>query len=226
MTADSPAIEATTRAPVDDRKSVHPLWLRLMHWANALAVILMIMSGWQIYDATNFLHLSTPVWTDHGLVWATGIARRYTLGGWLGGGIQWHFMAMWILVINAVLYAVISIVTRRFVPQFLPLSIPGIFKDLKAALTGHLSHADIRHYNYVQKAAYLFAMADIVVLVISGCALWKSVQFAWARVLTFGYEPARYIHFTAMALLCAFIIVHVAMALLVPKTIRAMIWGK
>lgn len=226
MTAKSPAIEAQAPVRRDDRRSVHPLWLRLMHWANALAVVLMILSGWRIYDATNFLHLSTPVLTDHGLVWASGIAAKYTLGGWLGGALQWHFMAMWILVVNAVLYVLVSLVTRRFVPQFFPLSVPAIFKDLKAALTGHLSHADIRHYNAVQKAAYLFAMADIVVLIVSGCALWKSVQFAWARTLTFGYEPARYIHFTAMALLCAFIVVHVVMALLVPKTIRAMIWGK
>lgn len=226
MTADSPAIEAAVGVPVEDRRSVHPLWLRLMHWANALAVILMILSGWRIYDATNFLHIHTPVLTNHGVVWGWGIAAAYTLGGWLGGALQWHFAAMWILVVNAVLYVIISVATKRFVPQFLPVTVPGIIKDLKSALTGHLSHADIRHYNYVQKVAYLFAMADIVVLIVSGCALWKSVQFAWARVLTFGYEPARYIHFTAMVLLCAFIVVHVVMALLVPKTIRAMIWGK
>ena len=226
MTTDSTVLDAPAEAVIVDRESVHPLWLRLMHWANALAVILMILSGWRIYDATNFLHIHTPVLTNHGVVWAWGIAPPYTLGGWLGGALQWHFAAMWILVINAVLYVIVSIVTKRFVPQFLPVTIPGIFKDFIAAATGHLSHADIRHYNYVQKAAYLFAMADIIVLIVSGCALWKSVQFAWARVLTFGYEPARYIHFTAMVLLCGFIIVHVLMALLVPKTIRAMIWGK
>jgi thiosulfate reductase cytochrome b subunit len=226
MTTDSSAMEAPARAPVDDRISVHPLWLRLMHWANALAVILMILSGWRIYDATNFLHFHTPVVTTHGVEWQWGIAAPYTLGGWLGGALQWHFAAMWLLVGNALLYVVLSVVTRRFAPQFLPLSVPGVFKDLKAALTGHLSHADIRRYNYVQKAAYLFAMLDIIVLIISGCALWKSVQFAWARVLTFGYEPARYIHFTAMVLLCLFILVHVGMALLVPKTIRAMVWGR
>jgi len=225
MTTDTLA-DTGTPAAADDRASVHPLWLRLMHWVNATAVVLMILSGWRIYDATNFLHFNTPVLTSHGIVWQWGIAAPYTLGGWLGGGLQWHFAAMWLLVTNAVLYAIISVVTRRFVPQFLPVGPKSIVRDLIAALKGHLSHADIRHYNAVQKTAYLFAMADIVVLVISGCALWKSVQFAWARFLTFGYEPARYIHFTAMALLCAFIVVHVVMALLVPKTIKAMIWGR
>lgn len=224
MTTDTSIVDAP--APADARESVHPLWLRMMHWANALAVILMILSGWRIYDATNFLHFYTPVLTAHGVEWQWGIAAPYTLGGWLGGALQWHFAAMWLLVGNVLLYVVLSIVTRRFVPQFFPLTPKGVFSDLVAAVKGHLSHADIRHYNSVQKLAYLFAMVDIVVLIVSGCALWKSVQFAWARVLTFGYEPARYIHFTAMVLLCGFILVHVGMALLVPKTIRAMIWGR
>ena len=226
MTTESTLTDSAAGVPADDRESVHPLWLRLMHWANALAVILMILSGWRIYDATNFLHFHTPVWTDHGLVWANGFASAYTLGGWLGGALQWHFAAMWLLVVNVILYVIVSIVTRRFVPQFFPLTVKGILGDFRAALTNRLSHADIRHYNYVQKAAYLFAMLDIIVLIVSGCALWKSVQFAWARVLMGGYEPARYVHFTAMALLCGFIIVHVGMALLVPKTIKAMIWGR
>jgi len=217
---------ADVPASADERESVHPLWLRLMHWANALAVILMILSGWRIYDATNFLHFYTPVVTAHGVQWQWGIAAPYTLGGWLGGALQWHFAVMWLLAGNALLYVVLSVVTRRFVPQFFPLTPKGVIHDFIAALKNQLSHADIRHYNSVQKLAYLFAMADIVVLIVSGCALWKSVQFAWARVLTFGYEPARYIHFTAMVLLCGFIIVHVGMALLVPKTIRAMIWGR
>lgn len=212
MSTDITATETASAPARDDRDSIYPLWLRLMHWANAFAIILLIRSGWQIYNATGFLHFTFPRWA--------------ALGGWLGGGIQWHFMAMWILVINAIIYAVYVIVSKRFVRQFLPISIPGIFRDLWAALRGRLSHADARHYNFVQKAAYLFAMVDIVVLIVSGCALWKSVQFAWARVLTGGYEPARYIHFTAMALMCAFIIVHVGMALLVPKTIKAMIWGR
>ena len=195
-----------------DRESVHPLWLRLIHWANAFAVVILIGSGWQIYNATGFLHFRFP--------------RQVTLGHWLGGGIQWHFAAIWILFTTATLYLIINVATKRLWRQFLPVTPRGLWQDLGDFLKGHLSHANVRKYNSIQKLAYLFAMIDIVVLIASGLVLWKSVQFGWLRVLLGGYEPARYIHFGAMVLMVAFIVVHVVMALAVPKTIKAMLWGR
>ncbi|MGN6209492.1 cytochrome b/b6 domain-containing protein [Asticcacaulis sp.] len=203
----------------DDRTSIHPLWLRIIHWANAAAVVILIMSGWRIYNATRFLHLNVP-FTHERL-----FPAKWTLGGWLGGAIQWHFAAIWVLFVSAILYAVLFVVSKRG-RQFLPLTPRGLWSDIKAFLKGHLSHADIRQYNTIQKLAYLFAMADLVVLIASGLVLWKSVQFGWLRVLLGGYEVARYIHFYAMAAIVAFIVVHVVMALLVPKTIKAMLWGR
>lgn len=203
----------------DDRTSIHPLWLRIIHWANAAAVVILIMSGWRIYNATRFLHLNVPF--SHERLFPA----KWTLGGWLGGAIQWHFAAIWVLFASAVLYAVLFVVSKRG-RQFLPLTPQGLWSDTKAFLKGHLSHADIRQYNTIQKLAYLFAMADLIVLIASGLVLWKSVQFGWLRVLLGGYEAARYIHFYAMAAIVAFIVVHVVMALLVPKTIKAMLWGR
>ncbi len=200
-------------APKDDRESVYPLWLRLMHWANATAVIILILSGWRIYDATHFM-------------FGFKIPPQYTLGGWLGGALQWHFALMWLFMGNAVVYLAVHIFNGRFKRQFLPLTPKLVLADLKSFLGGHLSHADIRQYNAVQKAAYLFAMADIVVLILSGLVLWKSVQLPWLRELLGGYELARRIHFWAMSLMVGFIGVHVVMAVLVPRTIRAMIWGR
>lgn len=203
----------------DDRTSIHPLWLRIIHWANAAAVVILIMSGWRIYNATRFLHLNVP-FTHERL-----FPAKWTLGGWLGGAIQWHFAAIWVLFVSTILYAVLFVVSRRG-KQFLPITPHGLWGDIKAFLKGHLSHADIRQYNTIQKLAYLFAMADLIVLIASGLVLWKSVQFGWLRVLLGGYEAARYIHFYAMAAIVAFIVVHVVMALLVPKTIKAMLWGR
>ncbi len=200
-------------AAADNGESIHPLWLRLMHWANATSVVLLVMSGWRIYDATHFM-------------FGLRIPTQWTIGGWLGGAIQWHFAAMWILVVNAVLYIVMSIATRRFGSQFLPVGPRSLWADIKAFVTGHLSHADIRRYNTIQKLAYLFAMLDIVVLILSGLVLWKSVQLPWLRVLLGGYELARRIHFFAMAGMVGFALVHIVMALLVPKTIKAMVWGR
>ena len=98
--------------------------------------------------------------------------------------------------------------------------------DLGAALKGKLSHEDLRHYNSVQKLAYVFVMLDSILLVLSGLVLWKSVQFPHLRELLGGYEGARRIHFFAMAALVAFFVVHVVMVALVPRTLIAMLRGR
>jgi len=191
---------------------IHPGWLRVTHWLNALAVLVMITSGWRIYNASPLFDFDFPA----------GI----TLGGWLGGALQWHFAGMWLLAGNGLLYLALNLGSGRLRRRFFPLSPRGVAADLGAALRGRLSHADPRHYNAVQRLAYLFAMLDIAVLVLSGLVLWKSVQFETLRMLMGGYEAARYVHFIAMALLAAFVAVHVLMVALVPRTLAAMIRGK
>lgn len=191
---------------------VHPGWLRAMHWLNALAVAVMVASGWRIYNASPLFDFVFPA----------GI----TLGGWLGGALQWHFAGMWLLFANGVLYLAMNVATGRLWRKFFPLSARGVAADLGAALRGKLAHADPRHYNQVQRLAYLFVMADIAVLVLSGLVLWKSVQFDLLRELLGGYETARRVHFVAMALLVAFVAVHLAMVALVPRSLVAMIRGK
>ncbi|MGE8688385.1 MAG: cytochrome b/b6 domain-containing protein [Achromobacter sp.] len=191
---------------------VHPGWLRAMHWLNALAVAVMVASGWRIYNASPLFDFVFPA----------GI----TLGGWLGGALQWHFAGMWLLFVNGVLYLAMNIATGRLWRKFFPLSARGVAADLAAALRGRLAHADPRRYNQVQRLAYLFVMADIAVLVLSGLVLWKSVQFDLLRELLGGYEAARRVHFAAMALLAAFVAVHLAMAALVPRSLAAMIRGQ
>jgi thiosulfate reductase cytochrome b subunit len=133
---------------------------------------------------------------------------------------------MWLLAANGLLYLWINILSGRLRRKFFPLGPRGLINDVKAALRGKLAHDDLRHYNQVQKLAYLFAIVDITVLVLSGLVLWKSVQFGLLRDLLGGYESARLIHFFAMALLISFVVVHVAMVALVPRTLRAMITGR
>jgi thiosulfate reductase cytochrome b subunit len=191
---------------------IHPGWLRAMHWINALAVVTLVMSGWRIYDATGFMGFEIPA--------------AITLGGWLGGAIQWHFAAMWVLGINGLLYLALNIATGRLWRKFFPLSPKAFIADLKAALAGKLAHADPRHYNMVQRLAYLFVMLDSVLLVLSGLVLWKSVQFPLLRELLGGYEVARRVHFLAMAALVAFVVVHLTMVALVPRTLVYMVRGR
>ncbi len=190
---------------------VFPLWLRLSHWLNAIGVIVMVMSGWRIFNASPLFGLSFP--------------PALTLGGWLGGALQWHFAAMWIILVNGFFYLLANAASGRLVSRFFPVSPKAFFADLAAAARGRLSHDDLRQYNAVQRVAYLFVMVDLVVLVLTGLVLWKSVQFPVLRDLLGGYETCRRIHFFAMAGLVAFIAVHVAMSLRVPRTLVAMVRG-
>lgn len=191
---------------------IHPGWLRLTHWLNVIAVVILVTSGWRIYDASPFFPFEIP--------------KEITLGGWLGGAILWHFAAMWLLVINGLIYLSLNVFSGRLRRKFFPLSPRAILADLLAAIKGKLSHADLSHYNAVQRAAYLFVILDIIMLVLSGLVLWKSVQFPVLRELLWGYEAARRIHFIAMSALVAFVGVHVAMVALVPRTLVAMIRGR
>jgi len=192
---------------------VHPLWLRITHWLNALAAIVMVLSGWRIYDAS-------PVFKGF------MIPLHLTLGGWLAGALQWHFAAMWVLMVNGLIYLGLNLTTRRMFTKFFPLTPRAVFADLFAALTGRLHHDDLRHYNAVQKLAYLVVIGDLIVLVLSGLAIWKSVQFPTLRFLMGGYDTARIVHFCAMAILVAFFVVHVVMVAVVPRSLLAMLRGR
>ena len=195
-----------------DSTIIHPAWLRVTHWINAVAVLIMIVSGWRIYNADPFFGFRIP--------------NELTLGGWLAGGVQWHFAAMWVLVGNGLIYLAFNGATGRVLRKFRPLSPKEILHDLLAALKGKLAHADETRYNAVQKAAYLFVWVDLLLLLLSGLVLWKNVQFPILRELMGGYENARRVHFISMAALTAFVMVHLAMVALVPKTLLAMIRGR
>jgi thiosulfate reductase cytochrome b subunit len=191
---------------------MHPAVLRVMHWTNAVAMVVMIMSGWKIYNDEvifGFLHFPDAI----------------TLGVWAQHALQWHFLGMWILMLNGLIYLGYGLFSGRFRRMLLPISPRSIIHDVVAALTFKLDHADISKYNAVQKAMYIGVIAVIIVQVVSGLAIWKPVQFDYLVWLFYDFQGARLAHFIGMALIVGFMIVHVALALLVPKTILAMITG-
>jgi thiosulfate reductase cytochrome b subunit len=210
MTATS--IEMTRANPTPEAAIIHPRWVRVTHWINAIAILVMIGSGWQIYNASPLFSFAFP--------------RGITLGGWLAGALLWHFAAMWVLVINGIVYVTLGIVTGRFRRKLLPIHPRDVVADIKAALTGHLAHDDISVYNAVQKLLYIGVILCGVVIVLSGLSIWKPTQLQELTALFGGYDAARYVHFIAMALIVGFLLVHIALALLVPKTLRAMIIGR
>lgn len=201
-----------TEGGAQSGKVVHPVWVRAMHWANAFAIVIMIMSGWQIYNASPLFDFSYP--------------SAITLGGWLGGAIQWHLAAMWLLMINGLAYLITGFATGRFRRKLIPISAAGVLHDTRDALTFKLAHDDISKYNQVQKLLYAGIMVVGVLIVLSGLSIWKPVQFHYLTALFGGYAVARYVHFAMMALIVLFLIVHIALALLVPKSLRAIIIGR
>ena len=198
---------------MDDRiVTVHPLPVRIAHWINAFAILIMVVSGWRIYNASPLFPFRFP--------------NELTLGGWLAGALQWHFAAMWLLVINGVFYVAYGIVSGHFRRKLLPVTPRAVLKDVGAALRGKLAHDDLRFYNAAQRAAYIGAIALGIAIVLTGLVIWKPVQFYALGALIGDYEGARYLHFFAMALLVAFVVIHVVMVALVPRTFPSMFSGR
>src|SRR5213080_2088220 len=209
MTSLTVSDEQVSAAPA---KIIQPAWVRALHWTNAFAMVLMIMSGWQIYNASPLFGFRFP--------------SSITLGGWLAGALLWHFAAMWLLMVNGLIYLAMGFATGRFRKRLLPITPEGVISDTRAALTGKLSHDDLCKYNYVLKLLYAGIIVVGIVIVLSGLSIWKPVQLQWLTPLFGGYDAARYVHFFCMAAIVAFMVVHVALALLVPKSLRAMIIGR
>ena len=191
-------------------RPAYPILLRLTHWVGAVAMITMILSGWAIYNASPILPFTIPA----GL----------TLGGWLGGGIAWHIAAMWLLMADGLLYLAWGFASGHFARDFLPISPRLVWRDLRAALAFHLPH-QLGQYNAVQRLLYALVVTGGVFAVLTGLSIWKPVQLGWLTWLFGGYDIARRLHFALMCCIVAFLIIHVALVALVPKTLRAMVLG-
>src|SRR5580692_10925418 len=193
-------------------RRLHPLPVRIMHWINAIAIFIMIGSGWKIYNddvILGWLHFPDAI----------------VIGIWAQYGLQWHFFGMWIFVLNGLAYLSYGVVTGRFRRKLFPISIREIVATVGDALRFHLSHDDLTHYNAVQKILYLGVMLIGICIVISGLALWKPVQFSELADLFGSFQTIRLVHFLCMAAIVAFILVHVTLALLVPQSLVAMATG-
>jgi thiosulfate reductase cytochrome b subunit len=191
---------------------IHPLVVRITHWVNAFAILIMVLSGWRIYNASPLFGFRFP--------------DDWTLGGWLAGALQWHFAAMWLLALNGIAYLTYGILSGHLRRKLLPLRPSAVLHDIGNALRGRLAHEDLTIYNAAQRAAYIGVIVIVTVLVFSGLVIWKPVQFHALGMLMGDYEGARYIHFFAMAALVFFVLVHVAMVALVPRTFPSIITGR
>jgi len=191
---------------------IHPLVVRITHWVNVLAVLIMITSGWSIYNASPLFGFEFPY--------------PITLGGWLAGALQWHFAGMWLFAINGLVYLLYGIVSGHFRRKFFPITPRAVLHDIREALRGRLAHADLSVYNAAQRGAYVALIIALIVMVASGLAIWKPVQLYWLASLMGDYEGARLLHFFAMAAIAFIVVVHVIMVALVPRTFPTMFTGR
>lgn len=183
-----------------------------MHWLNAITMLIMISSGMGIYnDEIIFGWLTFP--------------HFLTIGGWAPGHLQWHFLGMWLLVLNGLTYVIYGLVTGRLRRKLLPIRIRDLGVVIRDTLRFHVAHDDITMYNAVQKSLYIGILLAGAVQVLSGLAIWKPTQFSGLLALFYDFQTARLAHFVGMAAIVGFLIVHVALALLVPKTLVAMVTG-
>lgn len=202
-------------SPVETSSSppaiVHPLVVRICHWINALAIFVMVFSGWRIYNAAPLFGFSFP--------------PAWTLGGWHAGSLQWHFAGMWLQVLNGLCYVLYGLVSGHYRRHFLPLRPADLRREAAKLLHGRLTHR-LGEYNPFQKSAYLSVIGLAVAIVLSGLAIWKPVQFWWLAAVMGGYEGARLVHFFAMAGIAGFVLIHVLMVALVPSTLIPMFTGR
>ena len=193
-------------------RPMHPLPVRIMHWTNAIAMIVMILSGWGIYDddvIINGLHFGPFV----------------RLGGWAAQSLLWHFAGMWLLVLNGSAYLVYGVASGRLRDRLLPIRVADVVKTVRDTLRLRLGHTDLTVYNAVQKILYIVVMLAGASQVVTGLAIWKPVQFSGLVGLLGGFQAARTLHFAGMSVIVGFLAIHVALSLLVPKTLWAMLFG-
>jgi thiosulfate reductase cytochrome b subunit len=179
-----------------------------MHWIGAISILCMMLSGWAIYNASPSLPFTFPRWM--------------TLGGWLAGGIAWHISVMWVLFLDGSAYLLYGICSGHFRRDIRPLGPRALIHDMGAALTGRLGHR-LGHYNAVQRLLYAGVIATICVAVATGVSIWKPVQLGWLADLFGGYPVARSIHLAAMICISLFLVVHLTLVAIFPRTLVAMV---
>jgi thiosulfate reductase cytochrome b subunit len=192
-------------------RRLHPAPVRVMHWINALAMIIMIGSGWGVYNDSVIIS---------GLHFGT-----WRIGSWAAESLLWHFAGMWLLAINGAIYLIYGLVTGRFRERLLPIRLGEFVRTVRDTLHFHIAHEDLTVYNAVQKVLYIVVILAGISQVITGLAIWKPIQFSGLVDLLGGFQSARVLHFLGMAVIVGFLLVHVALALLVPRTLWAMLTG-
>ena len=198
--------------PMRTGRRLHPWPVRVMHWINAVVMLVMITSGWGIYD-------------DDVIIRGFHFSSFWRLGDWAAWSLNWHFAGMWFLILNGLIYLIYGFTSGRLREKLLPIRPAELVQTVIDTLHFKIAHKDITVYNAVQKLLYIIVIFATVSQVVTGLAIWKPIQFSGLVSLLGGFQTARVLHFAGMAVIVGFLIVHVTLALVVPKTLWAMVTG-
>ena len=214
----------THRSPTPGQQvQIHPIAARLTHWLMALAILIMIGSGWRIYNASPIFGFSFPDMFTLGGNVEDALALHNDPG--VASAIAWHFAGMWLLLLSYLGFMLWNTITGHFRRDFLPVGPLSFWRDFSAAARFKLDHR-LGEYNAVQRVFYWGVLAAVAMMLLSGIAIWKPVQTYPLETLFGGFQGARIVHFLFMAAIALFIVVHVALVILVPKTFVAMTLGR
>ena len=201
----------------------HPVATRITHWLMALSILVLIGSGWRIYNASPIFAFSFPEAVTLGGDVEAALARNNDPG--VATAIAWHFAAMWVLALSYAGFVAWNLLSGHFRRDFLPIGPRLFWRDFTAALTFRLQHR-LGEYNVVQRVAYWGALGSVAMMLLSGIAIWKPVQTYPLELLFGGFQGARLVHFLFMTAIVLFLVVHVTLVILVPKTFVAMVLGR
>ena len=225
-----PEDAAPSSSPIPVKR--HHGVVRAAHWLNAIVLMGMIASGLQIYQA--FPHfgekgkvypLPNPFDSGH---FPAGFPEWTRLGGWLAGGLNWHFALAWPFVITGLVYLGFLALSGEWRALLFRPS------DVRPAIAMQLYYLRLRQehppqgkHNALQTGAYPFIVLLGALSALTGFAIYKPVQLAWLTRLFGGYELARYWHFLFVWIFIGFTLLHVALVFLVdPASLRAMLTGR
>lgn len=213
----------------------HPPWVRITHWLNAAAVVVLLMSGLNILQAHP--HLYWGLKSTFAAPWFS----PPTPPGWLmipsardlATARHWHFLFAWIFVANGLAYLAWGVISRRFGRRLWPTR--ADIRDLPATVGEHARlrfprDSRARAYNVLQKLTYL-AMILVVLplMLITGLSMSPGFNAVGGVLLDLlgGRQSARTLHFIAASLIVGFILIHVGLVIWtgLANNMRAMITG-
>jgi thiosulfate reductase cytochrome b subunit len=209
MATQTVAVDQQTAGKAKSARYEHPYIVRLCHWLNTVALLVMMGSGLQIFRA--FPSFGAKIPQRDLLHWP----KAFAIGGWLGGGLQWHLTFAWIYIATGLVYIGYELFSGNYRQVlFVPRDIPGVWPMVHHYFFFGPKPVQTDTYNSLQKHAYTTVIVLGVLSVLTGFAIWKPVQFSWLAWLIGGFHWARLWHFIILWLMVAFVFGHLVMVVL------------